>query len=95
MVIVWDVESVAKRFRIAAHEDWVMDAQFSDDDKSILTCSRDGSVRIWNIERTDELPVVFEERRSIGLRLVKVRLFCCLPLLSCDFLIPVETFKLN
>ena len=33
---------------------------------------QDKTVRMWNIESSDDIPVVLEHRKNIGLRLVQV-----------------------
>ena len=33
---------------------------------------QDGTVRLWNIEDSDKIPIVLEKRRAIGLKMAKV-----------------------
>ena len=40
---------------------------------------QDKTVRMWNIESSDDIPVVLEHRKNIGLRIVQVcETFYCL-----------------
>ena len=47
---------------------------------------QDKTVRMWNIESSDDIPVVLEHRKNIGLRIVQVcSTFYCLHFYTVGF----------
>ena len=62
------------------HNGWVNDAAFSKDQKRVLSCSQDKTIRLWNIENLDDLPVVLEHKKNMGLKIIEV----C-PIAMCNF----------
>ena len=60
-------------FFLQGHSDWVTDVDFSRDGNWILSSSKDKTIRLWNIENSDSIPSVMENKRSMGLKIVKVR----------------------
>ena len=40
---------------------------------NIFLLFQDKTVRLWNIEESDKIPVVLEHRRAIGLKISKVQ----------------------
>ncbi|THU85360.1 WD40 repeat-like protein, partial [Dendrothele bispora CBS 962.96] len=59
-VVVVDSETRQKRYTLAGHADYIMEAATSPDDSMILTFARDQSVRIWNATDGQELRVLVE-----------------------------------
>ena len=49
---------------------WVTDCQFSSDENRIISSSKDGTLRYWNVENYEWLPVVFR-RNNGALRIVQ------------------------
>nr|XP_014348564.1 PREDICTED: WD repeat-containing protein 88 [Latimeria chalumnae] len=70
-VCLWDTAGACKKLALKGHEDWVMDVALSADNKWILSCSKDCTSRLWNIENHEYIPAVIETRRVKGLRVVK------------------------
>lgn len=70
-VALWDTENMVQKLRLQGHTDWVEDVCYSQDQKWLMSCSKDESVRLWNIEESDKIPVVLENRKSIGLKIFK------------------------
>ncbi|XP_064598911.1 WD repeat-containing protein 88-like [Liolophura sinensis] len=70
-IVVWDVDNNVQKLKLQGHGDWVEDVDISQDQKWLLSCSKDKTVRLWNIAESDKIPVVLENRRSIGLKMVK------------------------
>ncbi|XP_064640504.1 WD repeat-containing protein 88-like [Lineus longissimus] len=70
-VVVWDIENYVQKLKLQGHSDWVEDVAFSKDHNWIVTCSKDSTVRLWNIEHSEHIPVVLENKRSIGLKIAK------------------------
>ncbi|XP_062380839.1 WD repeat-containing protein 88-like [Sardina pilchardus] len=63
-VAVWDMKAICKLLLLKGHTDWVMDVAISEDKKWVVSCSKDKTVRMWNIERAEEIPAVIETRRT-------------------------------
>ncbi|XP_076148804.1 WD repeat-containing protein 88-like [Alosa pseudoharengus] len=63
-VAVWDMKAICKLLLLKGHMDWVMDVAISEDKKWVVSCSKDKTVRMWNIEHTEEIPAVIETRRT-------------------------------
>ena len=40
-----------------------------------LTPFQDKTVRLWNVEDSDNIPVVLENKKSIGLKVLKVSIY--------------------
>ncbi|ESO98357.1 hypothetical protein LOTGIDRAFT_203725 [Lottia gigantea] len=70
-IVIWDADNCVQKIRLQGHTGWVNDVVISSDQKWLLSCSNDTSVRVWNIEDTDKIPVVLENRKSIGLKVIK------------------------
>lgn len=60
-VILWDLESETLIRTISGHQSAITDVDFSPDNKLLLTSSRDRTVRIWDIENSKKLPLVFDD----------------------------------
>ncbi|KAK2492496.1 hypothetical protein MC885_007929, partial [Smutsia gigantea] len=56
IVAIWD-----------GHNDWVTDVAISNNKKWILSASKDKTLRLWNIEEIDQIPLVIENRKALGL----------------------------
>jgi serine/threonine protein kinase/WD40 repeat protein len=54
VVRLWDVET-GNELRVFSHDDWVLGAVFSPDEKHIASCSRDRTVRLWDATDGQEL----------------------------------------
>ncbi|XP_048255050.1 WD repeat-containing protein 88-like [Haliotis rufescens] len=70
-VVVWDTDNHVQKIKLQGHTDWINDVCFSEDQKWLISCSKDETVRLWNVEDTDKIPVVLENRKSIGLKVIK------------------------
>ncbi|XP_072014415.1 WD repeat-containing protein 88-like [Amphiura filiformis] len=70
-VVLWDAENCGPKLTLKGHSDWVTDVDFSRDGNWILSSSKDKTVRLWNIEHSDTIPSVMENKRSMGLRIIK------------------------
>lgn len=70
-IVVWDVENEVQKIRLQGHTGWVEDVCFNQDQTWIMSCSRDHTVRLWNIEDSDKIPVVMENKRAMGIKIVK------------------------
>ena len=63
---------------LRGHQDWVTSVDGSKNGKRVISGSRDGSIRYWNIERLDEIPLVIENKREKGIRTENCAK-CCKP----------------
>nr|XP_020754944.1 WD repeat-containing protein 88 isoform X5 [Odocoileus virginianus texanus] len=65
-VAIWDVEEGYRKLSLKGHNDWVMDVSVSSNKKWILSASKDRTVRLWNIEEIDQIPLVIEHKKTRG-----------------------------
>ncbi|PVD21137.1 hypothetical protein C0Q70_19303 [Pomacea canaliculata] len=70
-IVVWDVENKMQKLKLQGHAGWVTDVHFSLDQKWLLSCSKDKTVRMWNIEESDKIPIVMENKKAQGLKIIK------------------------
>ncbi|KAK3592529.1 hypothetical protein CHS0354_039876 [Potamilus streckersoni] len=70
-IVVWDVDNMVEKVKLQGHTDWVEDVCFNKDDSWLLSCSKDHTIRMWNIEDSDKIPVVLEKRKAVGLKIIK------------------------
>ena len=65
-VIIWDALATKKRHQIRAHSSWINDIAMTADGKWLLSCSKDRTIRMWNVENADKMPVVLHNKLSMG-----------------------------
>ncbi|XP_066928084.1 WD repeat-containing protein 88-like [Clytia hemisphaerica] len=70
-LIMWDADNACVNFTLQGHTGWVTDCDFSADELGVISSSKDGTIRYWDILRKDEIPVVLQNKKTIGLRLLK------------------------
>ncbi len=63
-IILWDIEKKELGRIISGHRSTVTDIQFSPNGKLLLTTSRDGSARIWDLEDFRKLPVILDDHND-------------------------------
>ncbi|XP_051063626.1 WD repeat-containing protein 88 [Phodopus roborovskii] len=71
-VAIWDVGDGYRKLSLKGHDDWVTDVAVSNSKKWILSASKDSSMRLWNIEKIDKIPLVTENKRSMGCKVKQV-----------------------
>ncbi|XP_074067588.1 WD repeat-containing protein 88 [Macrotis lagotis] len=71
MVTVWDVAGGYRKCTLKGHQDWVMDVAISNNRKWVISASKDTTIRLWNIEMVDQIPMLIEYRRLHGLQIVE------------------------
>jgi WD40 repeat protein len=59
--IIWDLENDRLLRTISGHQSAIMDLDFSPDNKLLLTASRDGTSRVFEINNPRKLPMVFDD----------------------------------
>ena len=59
--IIWDLENERLIRTIAGHQSAIMDLDFSPDNQLLLTASRDGTSRVFEINNSRKLPMVFDD----------------------------------
>ncbi|XP_063802060.1 WD repeat-containing protein 88 [Pseudophryne corroboree] len=68
-IVLWDVSSARKKLVLKGHADWVLDVALSASKKWLLSSSKDSTLRLWNIEKYEDIPAVIENKKAIGSRL--------------------------
>jgi WD40 repeat protein len=59
--IIWDLENEKLIRNISGHQSAIMDLDFSPDNKYLLTASRDRTSRVFEIDNTRKLPMLFDD----------------------------------
>ena len=59
--IIWDLENETLVRTISGHQSAIMDLHFSPDNQMLLTASRDGTSRVFEINNQRKLPMVFDD----------------------------------
>lgn len=59
--IIWNLKTREVIRIISGHQSAVTDVEFSPDGKTLLTASRDGTARLWDIRNTRKLPIVLDD----------------------------------
>ena len=67
-VMVWNINDQLAKIPLRGHQDWVTAVDGSKCGKRVISGSRDGSIRYWNIEKIDEIPLVIDNKREKGIR---------------------------
>ncbi|XP_053127035.1 WD repeat-containing protein 88 isoform X2 [Hemicordylus capensis] len=70
-IIVWDAREVYKRLSLKGHKDWVTDVAMSSDKKKLVSSSKDSTLRLWDIENANEIPLVIQAIKTRGSKLTK------------------------
>ncbi|MEO9870756.1 WD40 repeat domain-containing protein [Ekhidna sp.] len=63
-VILWDISKKELIRIISGHQSTVTDIQFSPNGKLLLTTSRDGSARIWDLSDSRKLPIILDDHND-------------------------------
>lgn len=61
---LWDIENKEVVRKISGHSSAITKVEFSPNDKTLLTASRDGTTRIWDLEDTKKLPLVLDDHQG-------------------------------
>lgn len=62
--LIWDIEKKKIIRTISGHQSAVTDVDFHPDQNTVLTASRDGTVKIWDIYDPKKLPQVLDDHLS-------------------------------
>jgi WD40 repeat protein len=62
--IIWDLQNEQLIRTIAGHQSAIMDLDFSPDNQLLLTASRDGTSRVFEINNPRKLPMVFDDHND-------------------------------
>ncbi len=62
--LIWDIEKKKVIRTISGHQSAVTDVDFHPDQNTVLTASRDGTVKIWDIYDPKKLPQVLDDHLS-------------------------------
>ncbi|XP_010012955.1 PREDICTED: WD repeat-containing protein 88, partial [Nestor notabilis] len=81
-VAIWDTDAGYKKLSLKGHWDWVTDVAISRNKKWILSASKDSTLRLWNVEKMDDVPSVTDIRKERGSNIAQCeeceRPFLCL-----------------
>ncbi|XP_030368405.1 WD repeat-containing protein 88 [Strigops habroptila] len=81
-VAIWDTDAGYKKLSLKGHWDWVTDVAISRNKKWILSASKDSTLRLWNVEKMDDVPSVTEIRKERDSKIAQCeeceRSFLCL-----------------
>ncbi|XP_077165751.1 WD repeat-containing protein 88 isoform X3 [Paroedura picta] len=70
-VVIWDLTQAYKKISLKGHDHWVTDAAVSSNKKLIVTSSKDCTLRLWDIENANEIPMVIQAIRARGSKIAK------------------------
>ncbi|KAK2162040.1 hypothetical protein NP493_1544g00031 [Ridgeia piscesae] len=70
-VCIWDVTNSTQKLKLQGHVGWVEDVCFSADQKWVLSCSKDKTIRLWNIMESHSVPTLLEKKRAFGMNMYK------------------------
>ncbi|MFY0598713.1 MAG: hypothetical protein JXR03_03505 [Cyclobacteriaceae bacterium] len=59
--VIWNLKTREVIRIISGHQSAVTDVEFSPDGHTLLTASRDGTARLWDIKNTRKLPIVLDD----------------------------------
>ncbi len=62
--VIWNLNTHEAIRVISGHQSAVTDVEFSPDGNNLLTSSRDGTARIWDIKNTRKLPIVLDDHQD-------------------------------
>jgi WD40 repeat protein len=62
--IIWDLKKEELIRTISGHQSAIMDLDFSPDNQLLLTASRDGTSRVFEINNPRKLPIVFDDHND-------------------------------
>jgi len=62
--IIWDLENEKLIRTISGHQSAIMDLDFSPNNELLLTASRDGTSRVFEINNPRKLPMVFDDHND-------------------------------
>ncbi|XP_042826071.1 WD repeat-containing protein 88 isoform X5 [Panthera tigris] len=65
-VAIWHVGEGYRKLSLKGHSDWVTDVAISNDKKRVLSSSKDRTMRLWNIEEIDQIPLVIKYKKALG-----------------------------
>ncbi|KAM9269050.1 LOW QUALITY PROTEIN: WD repeat-containing protein 88 [Cariama cristata] len=68
---IWDTDAGYKKLSLKGHWDWVTAVAISKNKKWILSASKDSTLRLWNIEKMDDIPSVIEIRKARGSKIAQ------------------------
>jgi WD40 repeat protein len=64
---LWDLETGACLGRLRGHRGDLLDLAFSADDRTLVTTSMDGTVKIWNVPTMEEVSTLLGPNRPYGI----------------------------
>lgn len=65
-IIIWDALATKKRHKIRAHASWINDVAMAENGSVLLSCSKDRTIRLWDMTQADKMQVVLHNKLSMG-----------------------------
>lgn len=63
-VILWNIETNSLDRIISSHQSAITDISFSPDNQLLLTTSRDRTARLWDLNDSRKLPIIFDDHED-------------------------------
>ena len=63
-IILWDIEKKALNRIISGHQSTITDIQFNPKGNLLLTTSRDGTARVWDLADSRKLPIILDDHKD-------------------------------
>lgn len=63
-IAIWDFDKGGIFETLSGHTAMITDLNFSRDDKFLISSSMDGTAKLWNLDHSNEIPIVFDDHNA-------------------------------
>ncbi len=63
-IILWDIQKKALNRIISGHQSTITDIQFNQKGNLLLTTSRDGTAKVWDLSDSRKLPIILDDHKD-------------------------------
>ena len=67
-IVLWNINQKMAKIPIRGHQDWVTAVDGSTCGRFIVSGCRDTTIRFWDIQQLDKIPLVRENKMDHGIR---------------------------